>query len=216
MAYVFARHGDLRSVEERHAIAAAELKKLGGKAIYPVGEEACDVMAAEIERIEKIDQPPPTDPAYRAAWDEFRNHVDGYRHLYASICVQQKRLRARPPSEERAILNEITPDLLVEPVSTQGMIDGAFGRQPREISGHETPGKLYPPDFPSTLACREGTRRAIAATHNIQALADRLSQVSEFDNSAPEDRNRRLILALFSRILALEQQLSQPKRRRSA
>jgi hypothetical protein len=216
MAYVFARHGDLRSVEERHAIAAAELKKLGGKAIYPVGEEACDVMAAEIARIEKLNQPPPTDPAYRDASDEFRNHLERYRQLYVSICERQKRLKQRPQTPERAILGEVTAELLNPPISTQDMLDSAFGRQPREICGSPIEGKLYTPNFSSVPEVKEGTRRVILAIHGIEALADRLAKVFEFDNSAPEDRNRRLILALFSRILALEQQLSQPKRRRSA
>ena len=212
---------DLRPLETRWAITEAQLRRLGGRMPTPMSEPNLVVAREELTRLERESAPPPTDAAFKDATAEFYNTFQRYQRIHHECIDMQRRLRFRQDTPERAILGPLDDALLEPPLSPQGAVDGLFGRQPREFNGASIPGKVYLPSFKSIVSAREATRRMLTAVHGIEDKHAALAKAIEFDGLPSEDKNRRLLVSLFTRIGAMEARLdaieeaSTPKRKQA-
>jgi hypothetical protein len=195
----YAVHGDRRSLEERWHLTAAQLRSVGGRELPPICEENLVAMRAEIAR---MTEPAAIEaPMLREARNEFYNLRRRYHAAWCSIRDLQSKISAAARDPIHRLLCDIPHDWSF----TFDQISLAVGSAPVFKSVPDAKEAIF--DFMPRVLAIEGRKAQLVA-----ALA--------FENQAPEQVNRHLILVLAKRLAALEQEVEvlrseQPKRRKS-
>jgi len=191
-------HGDQRSLDERWDAAAAKLIRLGGVVTGPKTEPVLADMQDEIKRLTPS---PVWDAAVAEAGREFEATVRRYQTTHDDLIKQKRELERLRTSDEHRILGDINSAMFEVPPSAQEMIDALFGKQQTDFD--PIPGKCYTPDFSTVVEYREATRSVLAQVHELENVRARMDAVVRYESLPREDQNRRLILALASRIDAV-------------
>ncbi len=194
---------DPRPFETRWTEAEARyLKAFARPAPLPRSEPVLYQMLKQLERVPPEDDGIDRSPSSMAAYEEFGNAVRRHRQLVDDVTRDQKKLCQLRNTPEHQLLADIDAALLVPPEGTQDCLDRLCGPIERNDSW-PIPGKIYQPIHTAGRAAREHTRVLMGPLHALQNLADRINRVLEFEHDEPDRQNRRLILALATRVSAL-------------
>lgn len=179
----YAVHGDRRSLEERWHLTAAQLRSVGGRELPPICEENLVLMRAEIERMTPV--PAAVEPLLRAAREEF----SALRRRYATAWGLINELQSKIARAVDDPMHQITGDIPFDWDFVFDKINLGSG-----------------PKFTNVPDVREAIRDFQPRVTSIEGRRAQLASALAFAHQAPEEINRALILALFKRITALEQE----------
>jgi hypothetical protein len=195
----YAVHGDRRSLEERWRLTAAQLRSVGGRELPPICEENLVAMRAEIAR---MTEPAAVEaPMLREARSEFYNLKRRYHSAWLSIRDLQQKIAAASRDPVHKMLCDIPADY-----------DFVFDQISLAVGSG--------PVFKSVLDAKEAIFDFMPRVVSIEGRRAQLVAALAFENQAPEQINRQLILVLHKRLVALEQEVEvlraeQQKRRKS-
>ena len=200
-------HSSQLSLVDRWTAAGDKLVRLGGIISGPMSEPALQDMQREIE---KRTAPPEWSELTAAAGREFETTVSRYVTLHRDICQRQKKLADARKSFEHQLLNLIDDALLVPPKAPNEMLSRLFfGGQQRHSGSYELPGKVTTPDFTTASDYRAANKLVLSELTWLEAMAERIAAVDNFESLALDSQNRRLIGALFERQAAFESAMHQ-------
>ena len=203
IARAWARPGDHRVLEQRHADVADELQRLGGSAIYPVSEAAVDSMRAEIRRLTPAPVRP--DPATREAAAEFHTATQRLQQLCFDLAERQRRLAYLKDDPAHKLLGDISPAMLVAPPDPQMVIIELFGRE--RLQSYNPAGVFNTPTFSTAHEYRQATLALQARLQQLDNVHARIAGVLQFESYGQEEKNQLLIFALAARLDALQDRI---------
>jgi hypothetical protein len=218
MAEIWARAGDLRPLTERWALAASELRALGGTMPVPMTEPMLDVALAEIKRLTPKPQPPAAqypDPRLARAQKSFFDTLRRYRGAEAEVREAQKTVRLhslRETPEHRALADLDDPALMEPPQPIQEIINAALGPQPLKSDSSWWSVR----EMDTVEEYRAAEDKITPHADRIDAVYSRLSDALAFERMPAGDKLRHILLAMSGKVRALDAQLLELRRQVTA
>jgi hypothetical protein len=193
------RHGVVAPLSERWAAASARLRKLCPRGHGALGQPMTELALDAIEDAIHAHTPVPAaiEPALRAIYDELNELQHRYHRAWASIRKLQQRLPRLGAAASR--IHQLLGDIPSDAHNVFPEIDL---------------GVRSTPDFRSVAEGRRYVQAFLPKVLEIEGRQAQLDAVLSVGAEAPEELNRKLIWALYERVLALEATLQQQKEKR--
>jgi hypothetical protein len=189
----------------RWEAAATKLAHLGSSLPGPCTESN---LVDGLREIEKLSKPTP-EPDLRLdhARIDLNSEIAEHTQLREKIIKEQRQLE--PISDEHRLLADISAAMLRKPEETQACVDRLWPRVPRQTS-YRLPGEVAKPAFQGPDAVdqfRAATRAMQAENDRLRDLLGDITKIWQHDALALADRNRRMILAMYSMLNAMAERL---------
>jgi hypothetical protein len=199
----WARTGGGPPLQARYDALVQQMSALGAAAIVPRSEEACDAMAAFVQANAK--RPPEPTPSLLSARNAFREAVERYVRVRASIVILQAQLKRAARSPAHKILGDISAEMLLEPPHAREML---FDYGVNQSDGFLMPEGWTVPDFTDGIQARAAAGKVVARTMELEAFDASLRGAIEFERGDTETQNRTLIFHVAEQLGAIKGQLS--------
>jgi hypothetical protein len=203
----WARTGGGPPLQTRYDALVAKMSALGASAIVPRSEEACDAMQAYIEANQK--RPPEPTPSLLSARNAFREAVERYDRVRASIVVLQTQLKRAARSPAHRILGDITAEMLVEPPAPREML---IDYGVNQSDGFLMPRGWVLTDFDDGIVARHAANKVHARTLELEAFDASLRGAIEFERGDVETQNRTLIFHVAQQLNAHDDRIAELER----
>jgi hypothetical protein len=190
------RHGLVPPLAERWAAASARLLKLCPQGHGAIGQPMSELALDGIEDAIHANTPTPAqiEPALRAAYDELTELEHRYHRSWLAIRKLQQRLPRLGATASR--IHQLLDDIPSDAHDIFPEVDLGVGSTP---------------NFRSVAEARRHVQAFLTRVLEIEAKQAQLDAALSVGAEPDEILNRKLIWALYDRVLALEAMLQQQK-----